>query len=384
MTARRLLAVAALACCAGPGCRALGVSPGRANPVAPAPSLAVAQIVEDHNRNAELVRSLEATPTVSVNGRLRTGGSASGRMAVVRPHDFRLTLNSHRGDVADFGSNDQEFWIWMAGSERKEYYVGHYDQYGEAPGELMLQPEWITEALGLRVIPDSEAQAIRTEAGDADSSITLVHHRTGPNGQPTIKRTVVSKQTGLILEHRFYTPDGKRVLARVMPSEYRRVPIPGGEGEAGASVVMPTHLRLKITPPQQDESDVTLVLGNAPKLNQFSDSRRASLFRVPSFEDRGYARVDLDEMLTGAQRNAAQVRETMPAPPAGGRVRLEDPVSVGIDGEARRASDPAPLAADLPGSQGGIVGARIPRPPDGYGPEPIGEASALEAGGRLR
>lgn len=380
----RLAAIALLAATAASGCRTLGVAPTRPDLVPPVTTLPVAQMIEDHNRNATIVRSLQATPSVSIRSS-RLGGTASGQMALVRPRDFRLSLDSMRGRVADIGSNEREFWVWSSRSDDKEYYVGHYDANGETSSELLMKPEWIIEAMGLRTIPEAEADRLTVERGDSAGTVALVHHRYGPAGEPMIKKTVVDRQTGQVRQHLFYGPDGKTLLARAVPSDYKRLPVAGSE--AGASVVLPTRLHL-VAMPQGEEFGMDLTLGSTSsvKINQFPDERRARLFQVPEdFEKQGYARVDLDEAVEGPRRSATQVRETLPAPPTGtaGRVRLERPISTGEDDQARRVSGPAPLGDDVPPSTAAVVGARLPRPPGGAGPAPIGEA-ALNAGGRLR
>jgi hypothetical protein len=370
--------IALLAALAATGCRALGVAPGRPDAVPPVPTLGVQQMVEQHNRNARLVHSLEATPSVSD----RAIGAATGQMALVRPRDFRLTLKTHRGKVAEVGSNDAEFWIWSANAKPKEYYVGRYDAAGSIASELTLQPEWIIEALGLYVIPDEEAAHITAQKGDSPSTIVLVHHRTGPRGEPLIKKTVVERETGRIVQHLFYEPYGKTLVARALPGEYKRVAIADADGASAGTVELPTRLKLFATPPQQEARDYTMALSNL-KVNQFPEANRTALFSVPSYEEEGYARVDLEERLGGVQPGAAQVRQTMPAPPAGAGVRLGEPVSVGVEGEARRPTDPAPLTADLPASDAvdAVVRARIPRPPG----TPSNESFEDEhPGGRLR
>jgi hypothetical protein len=378
MSARAAL-IALLAALAATGCRALGVSQRSPGAVPAVPTLAVAQMVEAHNQNARLVQSLEATPSVSD----RAIGSASGQMALVRPRDFRLTLKTvSRGKVAEVGSNDQEFWIWSANAKPKEYYVGHFDEAGTITSDLVLQPEWIIEALGLYVIPDEEARSLTTQRGDSNSTVTLVHRRVGPRDEPQLKKTIVNRETGRVVQHIFYAPDGKTVLARALPRDYRLVPVGNQDGESARTVVLPLSIRLRVTPPQQEPHDFSLALSD-PKINQFAESRREKLFRVPRYEDEGYARVDLDQ-IDGTRRQADQVRETLPAPPAGARVHLDEPVPLGVDDQARRASDPAPLAADLPAPGGidAVIGPQIPRPPGASDEPSIGDTEAI--GGRLR
>lgn len=116
---------------------------------------------------------------------------------------------------------------------------------------------------------------------------------------------------------------------------------------------------------------------SSPKVNQFQETSRAKRFAIPRFEDRGYARVDLETLTP----QATTIRETRPAPPTGARVRLEEPVGLDnaaipagtiIEGASRAPADPRPLAADLPaptleplpaGNLPPIVGARMPTAP---------------------
>ncbi len=378
----RLLILAILSATASSGCRSISAGRAASEPLPQVPSLGVAQIVEDHNRNASLVRSLEASPSVSVSG--RAGGGASGRMALVRPREFRLTLDTTLGrSVADLGSNGEEFWVWSANSQEKEYFVGRYDDTGLVAPDLMFQPDWIVEALGLRVIPPDESRSITAEKGDSSGNVILVHHRTDSRGTPSLKKTLVDRQTGQIQQHVFYAADGRTVLARAYPSDYRPVALPAeNTTEVAASkgtsqtVLLPSRVRLIASPPGQEEVAMEISI-SSPKVNQFPDSSRAKRFAIPRFEDRGYARVDLETL----SPQAATVRETRPAPPAGARVRLEEPVGLDsatipagtvIEGASRAPADPRPLAADLPaptleplpaGSLSRVVGARMPTAP---------------------
>lgn len=378
---RAVLAILALLPLGVTGCRALGVSkPPAPQALAPAPSLLVTETVQRHNRNAERVESLEAAPTVSSRSQ-RLGGGAYGKMALVRPREFRLSLEATgRGQVADFGSNSQEYWIWTAqGREKeKEFYVGHYDPSGAVPSGLLFQPDWVVEALGLRAIPEAEAGRITIERGDAANTMTLVHHRKGTGGEQQIKKTILDNQTGRIREHRFYAADGKTVLARALPSDYRSVPTTrtGTDGEK-LTVTLPYHIRLEATPPEQEPLTLEISFRSV-KLNQLEPDRQASLFAVPdTFEQMGYVRKDLDTLLganTNSPRGGPTVRQTMPAPPPGARVRLSTPVPIGVDSEAQRVSGPAPLTADLaasPREPERLVRPRVPRPPGDIEPAPF-------------
>ena len=367
MSARRaIIALFSVLAMVAPGCRALGVKPFNPEPMAVVPTIAVREMVDQHNRNAELVQSLEAYPSVSD----RKIGAAQGRMALVRPRDFKLTLSAPgRGVIADVGSNDDKFWIWSSQSEEKAIYVGAYEAGGQIPPEMIFQPEWVVESLGLRTIGAEEASGITTEKGDSPSTMNLVHHRIGQDGQTLLKKTVVDRTTGQIRQHDFFAPDGKTVIARALPDDYQPVKLGSGE-----TVLLPNKIRLTAMAPEQEPLVLNIVLGvSSVRLNQFDTSKRLVVFKVPQYE--GYELVDLNTQIQKAARTSEATYATLPSPPTGEtQVRLERPVS--LDRElsgASSTSGPLPLTADLPSGSaaaaGGIdvvVGGRAPRPPGGY------------------
>lgn len=373
--ASRHALIVLVVCIVGPGCRAMNLNPGRPSPIQPMPSVAIETLIDRHNRNASLVQSLEAQPAVSD----RRYASGNGRMALVRPRDFKLTVDKPAGGgtIADIGSNDREFWIWSANSPEKVIYVGHYDEAGQPPPGLLVQPDWVTEALGLYVIPPEERERIRTEDGTDPSTITLVHTRMNGQGGTTIKKTLVDRGTGWIREHVFYGPDGKTVLARAWPSDYRTV-----TAADGATVVLPDRLRIMATPPEQEPAEIRITMGLSDvRVNRFDEAKR-DIFEVPRYE--GYAFLDLNDATPDMQRESAERGamfdyETLPSPPAGSiglpadrvtpdgapGVRLGEPVPLSSGGPALLPGDPQPRLVDdlAPGGIDYIVGQRIPRPP---------------------
>jgi len=376
MRARRHALIVLLAVVAGPGCRALSVDPGRPPAVPPVPTVEVERIVGRLNHNAGKVQSLEAWPAVSD----RRIGSASGRMALVRPRNFKLTIDAPAGggQKADIGSNGREFWVWMPadGHAPKVTYVGRYDASGEPPPGLIVQPDWVIEALGLRILPPEEIEAIRVEPGTDPSTVMLVHTRPNGLGGSTIKKTLIGRADGLIRQHIFYEPDGKTEAARAVidARDYKQVPTSEGE-----SVVLPNFLRIAASPAGQEPLELRITLGAGEvKVNQFDESKLA-IFEVPQYE--GYAIRDVNQDLAPptAAANPEGGRfdyETLPSPPTGTDdglqaasapgVQLGDPVPLGVDGATFAPGDPRPRTGDDLGSPGGIdavLGQPIPRPP---------------------
>lgn len=366
MRRRRHAVIAVLAILAGPGCRAMTMNTGRPPSVPALPSVASDTLIDRHNANALKVTALEARPSVR-EGRV---GSGSGRMALVRPRNFKLTVDKPAGGgrIADVGSNDREFWIWSANSPEKELYVGNYDSAGQPPAGLLVQPGWVIEALGLQVIPPDEQRRITVEEGTDPSTITLVHTRPNGQGGTTIKKTLVSRTDGLIAEHIFYAADGETVLAHAWPADYRTLALENGE-----SVFLPDSLRIRASAPGEEpmELRITMGLGDV-KVNKFEESR-LSIFEVPSYE--GYAVRQIGPPATASGAPAGRFDyETLPVPPSGGDgvqpvggpgVELRAPIPLGAHGDALGGNDPTPrLGDDLqPGGIDAIVRQPIPRPP---------------------
>lgn len=365
---------ALLALLVGTGCRALGVSDlaGPAPLAAkPQPNIALDAMIDRHNQNAAKLDRLRAETSVSIKGEDSGGGGTHGHMALERPHDFKLDLQAGFGrDVADVGSNDDQFWVWTSKSPEKAIYVGYYDDAGDLPAELIFQPEWIVEALGVREIPDQERSRITIKKGETPETQILVHRRVNGKGQQSVKETIVDRGTGQILEHRFYGRDGRNLLARVETTDYRRVPLPAGDGgAAGASeVLLPHRIKLTATPPQQERFQMDMSLSGIKANPTFTEEQRQTYFSVPNKP--GYKVVNINEEYESRPPSSTTVRSTRPAPPrTGARIELGDPEPVGIDGASRTATDPSPLKPDLswgntePGGVDAVIGARRVRPP---------------------
>jgi hypothetical protein len=364
MPVRRVWA-ALLAIVTASGCRALSNErlAGRDPLTATPSSIDVAAVVAQHNRNAQPVVALQAKPTVAISygARNKGGGGAHGRMALERPRNFRLTLEAGMTThVADVGSNPDEFWVWTGQSKEKAIYVCQYDENGDAPAELSFQPDWIIEGLGLRVISDDEASEIRVEKATDPRYVILAQRRGSASGASVLKKTAIVRATGQIQEHVFYAGDGRTVLARVFPVDYRSVPITSADGST-TTIALPRRIKIESTPPGQEPVKMDIVLDDLKLNPAFDEEQRQVLFTVPHIPNTTV--VNVNEQL-GPRQGRATVRETRPAPEPGARVRLGDPVPLGPEGRGN-PGEPAPVGAAAGGSAGGLgtlVGPRYPTP----------------------
>src|SRR4051812_19619706 len=136
------------------GCVALGKKDPSPPPAAPdrfKETPTAADLVGYLDRNAAKLPAVEADDLdIDIKVGSQTYG-VSGSLFVQQPKNFRLRAKAGViGQVADVGSNDQEFWFWVYGD--KPPYLYHCTHAEPARGVRLpfpVQPEWIMEALGL-------------------------------------------------------------------------------------------------------------------------------------------------------------------------------------------------------------------------------------------
>ena len=92
-------------------------------------TLDIDQFVAEHNRNADLIQSLDARPTIAVHSKIMKV-QADGKLGMVRPQSFKLELTHMGQKKADIGSNDEEFWFWVQSDEDRSIYWCNYNDLG--------------------------------------------------------------------------------------------------------------------------------------------------------------------------------------------------------------------------------------------------------------
>jgi hypothetical protein len=364
MQVLRLATLALLTVFAASGCRTAGGNglARPAPPVAASGSTSAAEILAEHNRNAGRIQVLEAQPALTITVADPQGEPSSysvdGRLTMERPRNFKLDISHTTTKVADIGSNETEYWFWVKDKTQKALYYCNYDEANTSPLAATFQPDWIVEALGLRVIPESEAAEITVKPGEAGTLVLT--HRPHKSGTETYTRvTILDKATRQIREYQLRSGDQKTLLARaVVPEGYFTVTGPAASGTENVSIMLPKRLQLQWI---QERLTLDATFRNAKINNPLNQSRREYLFVEPTL-GRGYSRINLAER-TPATAGPTTIHETRPAPPAG--VRLREPTPIEGEDAARRDDRGKPIAfngteSTVPSLTDKVVGERFP------------------------
>ena len=371
------LALLAVVAATASGCRTAGVGDlARPDPpLAPISSTKAAEILAEHNRNAERIQVIDAKPSLAITvyekpNQPPSNYSVNGRMTMERPKNFKLEIFTTASTVADFGSNDSEYWFWVRDMTQKAIYYCNYDDTGASPLAATFQPDWIIEAMGLRVIPEAEAAEIKITEKPGDPGKLILTHRPHRAGDASFTRvTILDKATHQILEHQIRSGDQKTLLARaVVPEGYMRLPVSTVSGSEASheTVVLPKRIQLSWIQEKLD-LDVQFPHQYVRINNPIEGKRRPYLFVEPQL-GRGYTRKNLAED-SPATASSTTIRETRPAPASGGGVRLREPTPLEGENSARREAYSNPVALSgaeplTPSLTDDVIGAQVPTAPE--------------------
>src|SRR5581483_10904083 len=113
----------------------------------------VAEVIDHVNANVAKIHGWRSDVV-----KIRASGvpvTLAGHMYVEREHRLRLEVKSPMGKEADFGSNDQVFWIWskrnQKGPEPAPLIFAAHENMDVARRRLPMpfEPPWLMEALGV-------------------------------------------------------------------------------------------------------------------------------------------------------------------------------------------------------------------------------------------
>jgi hypothetical protein len=177
------------------GCNSFPWSRGNTPPpqAAQAPSAAPSKeaVIAYLNDNAQRVESIQCKEMdiVAKQGTQSVGLRAT--MVCAKPRGFRLLINVMGKPEGDIGSNDQEFWFWIARDESHRLYHCSYEDLSkrQVPMPFPFQPEWITEAMGVAPCGAPEKYELVVRG----STLELVENAMSPQGQPVRKVTVIQR-----------------------------------------------------------------------------------------------------------------------------------------------------------------------------------------------
>ncbi len=354
-----MLAIAAML--GASGCRAW--NPGAFTPT-PRPlaerTLDKDEFVAEHNRNADLIQTLEAKPTIGVSGRMKA--RADGKLAMERPRNFKLLLMSMRAVEADIGSNEEEFWFWVHNDEKRIYWC-NYDELESSSVGVTYQPDWIIGALGLKPITPEEAAGMKVNVGDERGTTALVFPPSKNGGQTYTRMMIVWNHNRRIKQHRIYqgTVSSKNLLAQAKVSHFTEYDAGSAEGDT-QKCYLPESITLEWI---QDQLALDVLLRDV-KLNQFDSSLSAALFVEPVVK--GNQRVNLAELSRVQRRDSrTSVRDTLAPPPARNGSKLGRPRTVPDDTTMvprRKSTVPARAQGSATSPLEDVVTAPLPVAPE--------------------
>ncbi len=233
------------------------------------------QLVKYLNDNAARITALDSNDLdMDIQaGKQQIG--VQGTLHCQKPRNFRLVAKAPvvRQSVADFGSNDQEFWYWIRDDVPPGLKHCSYADLsrGNVPLPFPFQPEFVLEALGM---------ATRNPAGNYDPvqrkerTLELVERTTSLQGEPIVKVTVFNnlKDRGsmpVILEHRVYDAQSRPVC---------RATVLSVQQDRATQITVPHKVRLE-WPAQQ--ITLTLTLGDIAVNSPKSEAITKRLFSRP-------------------------------------------------------------------------------------------------------
>jgi hypothetical protein len=256
--------------------RPTGVSPITNEPPPPKEDL-VAYL----NRNSELIRGIKSNDvSLTYYGSPIGAINIGGRLCAQGPRNFRLGANSISGPEVDLGSNDHEFWYWIARGEPKYQVFCSYQALEQGRVQYMpfpFQPEWVLEAMGMGKYGPAE----KYELVAAPGKYKLIEHTKSPQGTP-VKKIIVfnstvskNKDEPQVTDFELREEAGDKLICSAHIS--RRQVLPNSKAE------IPREMKLRWP---EAKLELGLQINNPQETQQFPPQIfvRTPLKGVPSFD----------------------------------------------------------------------------------------------------
>jgi hypothetical protein len=225
-----------------------------------------AELVSYLNQCSQRVRSMTCQDVdIECSEGVQSVGGVRGKLACEQPRDFRMSAFMMGKSELDMGSNDREFWFWVARSQQPGQFYCSYEDLKTKPISLPFpfQPEWIMEALGMATYPvDGRYQIV-----DKKDSIELIQDATSLQGQP-VKKVIVFNRNRMTNGHQIRAYVMRDMRGKdICTAQIQAVQQVGG-------VTVPYKVNLD-WPAQKLKLSMQI---NNPKLNQLSPEMAQSLF----------------------------------------------------------------------------------------------------------
>jgi hypothetical protein len=178
-------------------------------------------IVVHLNENTHKLRGWKTTRAkIATRGNMLYP-SVDANVFVQSPRNFRIVAEGPMGGKeVDFGSNPDQYWLWVRRNEAKQVIVASHDLDPERARRLPFpfQPDWIMEAMGvIEMNPDED---LVVEPGPPNSfQISLTAYRVSPQGHSVRKTTVVDRRNGFVHEHSLWDANG-HLIAKAVLKDY--------------------------------------------------------------------------------------------------------------------------------------------------------------------
>ena len=215
------------------------------------------------------------------DGRRHSFFAHDARLLFSPPQSLLFDVKSLAGVVAEFGSNDERYWVWIEPEIRKLWWGEWSRAGGTGASRLPVPPEELLDALLLRPLPASLEGGLRPVLRVEEGDYRLVFTRLDADGQTTGLREIRldSREPYQPVEiiDRLVSGD---VLMRAHLSDYRRV-----EGDG------PYTPRRYVVEWPQRETEMRLDILRA----KFRPDLPAEVFDFPAGWDGARERIDGDD-----------------------------------------------------------------------------------------
>ena len=215
-----------------------------------------ASMVAYLNNNARHIQGLQCDITLDAKGPDGRGGTQSGvvggTLDCQKPRNFRLMAKAAGQPMVDLGSNDLEFWFWIAKANPPR--VNHCSwealDRGGVPLPFPIQPDMILAALGMAEYDTRKPYEVNIPKGGR--TVELIESLT-VQGQPVKKITVFDRNRA--------TGNQPVVIAYILRDDKGRdicsATITAVHYDRATGAVVPKRLRL-VCPREQTELKMAL------------------------------------------------------------------------------------------------------------------------------